>query len=516
MGAALREASMRIIIRRFGRSLTLPIVALLFALSAASLYGQATDPSTRYGQEIVIRGGLMFDGVSDTRVRNTGIVIRNGKFFEVHADLAGRDLSQARVIALSDDVTILPGMFDLHAHHNMALAGAGRVDEFTYNPIIWLANGVTSTWPAGEYNPEGMMEARKRIDSGKQIGARIFNSGPYFGAARCQGVNSYRIGCKDWPKDISEQKIRDEVDYWAEQGVRSLKIKLASPEQMRIIIDQAHKHGLTASSHLHTEDFHQEVDPRDAIQMGLDRIEHSIAPVEDVMRGRFPVGSPELNAIIRMMLSRNVYYDATMRVYGAAILAKVPGLQTTWTDESRFFTPYTRSLIAKRAASGVVDGAPQFQPAGSLRNFPLLFHHKVPELKAFYEAGGARLITVGTDAPTSGPNLGGFDYHRELQALVYAGIPPVAVLKAATMNGARALGVSDSFGSIEVGKWADLYVAAGNPLEHIEDARNVRMVMKAGQIYDPSALLESVEGKIGPSSPGDVSAWSAPRIAPSH
>jgi len=504
---------MHIIIRRFGRFLTLLIVALLFSFSAASLHGQATDPATRYGQEIVIRGGWLFDGVSDTRVRNTGIVIRNGKFFEVNANLTGRDLSQARVITLTDDMTILPGMFDLHAHHNMALVGAWRVDEFTYNPIIWLANGVTSTWPAGEFNPEGMMEARKRIDSGEQIGARIFNSGPYFGAARCQGSNNHLDGCKDWPREISEQKIRDDVDYWAERGVRSLKIKLAGPEQMRIIIDQAHKHGLTTGSHLQAEDFHQEVDPRDAIQMGLDRIEHSIAPVEDVMYGKFPVGSPELNAIFQMMLSRNVYYDATMRVYGASVLAKVPGLQTRWTDESRFFTPYTQSLIAKRAeaaAQSAAGGAPQGPPPGSLRDFPALFNHKVPELKAFYEAGGARLITVGTDDRTSGPNLGGFDYHRELQALVYAGMPPVVALKAATMNGAKALGVSDRFGSIEVGKWADLYVAVGNPLEHIEDARNVRMVMKAGRIYDPSELLKSVEGKIGPAGPDDVSAWNAP------
>src|SRR5262245_36154037 len=84
---------------------------------------------TSVAQQIVIRGGRLFTGVADSRVRNTGIVIVNGKFAEVGANLAGRDLSAALVIDVADDETILPGMFDLHAHHNMNLVGGGRVDE---------------------------------------------------------------------------------------------------------------------------------------------------------------------------------------------------------------------------------------------------------------------------------------------------------------------------------------------------------------------------------------------------
>ena len=101
----------------------------------------------------------------------------------------------------------------------------------------------------------------------------------------------------------------------------------------------------------------------------------------------------------------------------------------------------------------------------------------------------------------------GFAYHRELLAMVHAGLPPVVVLKAATMNGARALKVADKLGSIEVGKLADLYVAQGNPLEDIQTARNVKLVIKAGRVYDPVNLLQSAEGKIGPSGPDDHADW---------
>jgi imidazolonepropionase-like amidohydrolase len=88
--------------------------------------------------------------------------------------------------------------------------------------------------------------------------------------------------------------------------------------------------------------------------------------------------------------------------------------------------------------------------------------------------------------------------HRELHALVLAGIPPAAALRIGTINGARALNVSDKLGSIEVGKFADLFIVRGNPLVDIRNTRHVRTVVKAGVVYDPADLLRSVEGKIGP------------------
>ncbi len=91
--------------------------------------------------------------------------------------------------------------------------------------------------------------------------------------------------------------------------------------------------------------------------------------------------------------------------------------------------------------------------------------------------------------------------------MTYAGIPPAAVLKAATINGARALGVDARLGSIEAGKLADLYVVRGNPLEDIKAARDIRFVFRDGIAYDPAELLQSAEGKIGPTGPNDHADW---------
>jgi imidazolonepropionase-like amidohydrolase len=94
-----------------------------------------------------------------------------------------------------------------------------------------------------------------------------------------------------------------------------------------------------------------------------------------------------------------------------------------------------------------------------------------------------------------------------LHAMVLAGIPPAAALRIGTINGARALGVSDRLGTIEPGKLADLFVVRGNPLEDIRHTHDIRLVIKDGKTYDPAALLASVKGKLGPRSAADDVAW---------
>jgi imidazolonepropionase-like amidohydrolase len=203
--------------------------------------------------DIVITGGQLFDGVRDTLVPNTGLIVRRGIFLEAGSNLSARDLAAAEVIRLDPDQTILPGLFDLHAHYAVDLFGAGRVDEYTANPLIFLGNGVTSTFPAGEVDPEGMMAARRRIERGEQIGPRIMSSGPYFGSAR-----------PGWQaaKETPDQ-IRKEVDEWAARGVKGFKAKGIQPAQLEALIDQAHRYGLTVTGHLDSG-ARNSVNPRDA------------------------------------------------------------------------------------------------------------------------------------------------------------------------------------------------------------------------------------------------------------
>jgi imidazolonepropionase-like amidohydrolase len=447
------------------------------------------NPAALQPGDIVITGGQLFDGVRDTLVPNTGLVIRHGIFLEVGAALSGRDLGPAQVIRLDADQTILPGLFDLHAHYAVDLFGQGRVDEYTANPLIFLGNGITSTFPAGEVDPEGMMAARRRIERGEQVGPRIMSSGPYFGTARPHWSNATE----------TPEQIRKEVDEWAAKGVRGFKAKGIQPAQLVALIDQAHRYGLTVTGHLDSG-FRNSVNPRDAIYMGIDRIEHFMGG--DAITGdknayaslqSLDLSRPEVDAIFKLYLQRNVYYDATVSAYGYWYNPKDERVYPDW-DEQRFLTPHAREVVDART-----------KPQNA--QFKLLYEVKLKEVKRFYDAGGARLITVGTDHPSWGEYWSGFGTHRELRALAVAGIPPAAALKMATINPARAIGMGDKLGSIEAGKFSDLVVIRGNPLQDITTTHNVERVMVRGDLYDAKALLEQAKGTLGPKTAADDEWW---------
>lgn len=438
--------------------------------------------------DVIVRGGWLFDGTGDQVVPNPGIVVRAGKLL-VGGDPRALDLPGARIVELSMDEYILPGMFDLHAHYAVDLFGKGRVDETTAYPLLFLANGVTSTFPAGEVDPDPMRELRLAIERGDRVGPRIFSSGPYFGTARA-----------GWGAETTAEEIYREVDYWAERGVSGFKAKRITPEHLRALIERAHQHGLTVTGHLESG-FRNTVNPRDAILMGIDRIEHFLGgdafpadrPAYESLV-RFRPGTPEFERIARLYREHRVFFDPTLSAYGY-YGEQDPVVFEDFADEARYLTPYMREVVRQRA------------PRTVNQRFETIYHVKRPILKAFYDAGGGDLITLGTDHPSWGQFFSGFSVHRELHSLVLAGIPPAAALRIATINGARALGVGDRLGTIETGKWADLFVVRGNPLEDIRNTRNVRWTMKAGQIHDAAALLRSAEGRIGPAGPEDVSRW---------
>ena len=282
-------------------------VTIAMSLVPALAIAQWSTPSQ---DDVVIRGGWLFDGITDDRRRNSGIIIREGTFAAIDADLDNAVLSSTNVIDLSDTDTILPGMIDLHAHYNFDLVDNGRAEEVEFNGVIFLANGVTSTWSAGEYYPERVITQRDLIDAGEATGPRLFASGPYFGGFRCEyNVRNAADDCAAWPNDITEAEIRAEVDHWAKRGVTSIKIKQATPGEAKILIEQAHQNGMTTTGHLANYHGEYDVSIRDAILMGIDRIEHRLT---------LGVGGPrsaEMDQIVDLVLDYQVYYDPNLQMY---------------------------------------------------------------------------------------------------------------------------------------------------------------------------------------------------------
>jgi protein-tyrosine-phosphatase len=464
----------------------------IFAFCASNFsQAQTSWPETNTSATTtLIRDGWIFGSLSDERRRNSGILLQGDQIVAV--DTAQDTVTiNSKLIQLTDDQTILSGFIDLHAHYSLDFFYEGRVDEAYYNSLVYLANGVTSTWSAGEMNPQRIIDQRNKIQDGEAIGPRLLSSGPYFGGFRCEyDVKVAEDDCVAWPNDITDDEIRQEVDYWTNTGIRSIKIKQSTPHETKIIIDQAKKHGLTTTGHLANYLVEYDVSTLDAITMGMDRIEHqlllALSPQE--------ADPNELAEIIQLMIDKQVYYDPNLQMYGSVNLRQKHIHDMIWTDEAKYFTPYAKGLLEAR-------GSPP--PESDWAEY----RQRVIELLELYKAGGANLIVTGTDEPVYTTLLAGFAYHRELFALVDAGLPNAVVLKAGTINGAKALGIDNLVGTIKPGKLADIIVVNGNPLKDITAARDIAHVIANGIIHNPNNLLQSVENRIGPKNKDDHEFW---------
>ena len=224
------------------------------------------------------------------------------------------------------------------------------------------------------------------------------------------------------------------------------------------MIERAHFHGLTVTGHLDSGN-RNSVNPRDADHHGhrSHRALHGrrrlrggqigvrLVPGHDVRYAGLQEDRRAVHHASRV-LRRDLEH---LREYGAK--------DTVFTnyfagDERRFLTPYMRDELAKRP------------PRNNNVQFEKIYYVKRKEIKAFFDAGGGDLMTLGTDHPSWGEWFTPFSAAREMYAYSASGIPNWQILKIATINSARAMGFGDRLGTIEAGKWADLVVLRGNPL----------------------------------------------------
>jgi imidazolonepropionase-like amidohydrolase len=103
--------------------------------------------------------------------------------------------------------------------------------------------------------------------------------------------------------------------------------------------------------------------------------------------------------------------------------------------------------------------------------------------KQIADAGG--MVLLGAHG-----QLQGLGAHWELWMLQQGGMTPLEAIRAATIDGARYLGLDAELGSIEKGKLADLIVLDRNPLENIRNSESINMVMVNGRLFEGKTLNE--------------------------
>ena len=109
------------------------------------------------------------------------------------------------------------------------------------------------------------------------------------------------------------------------------------------------------------------------------------------------------------------------------------------------------------------------------------FRQAAAQAAKIQRAGG--LVGIGAHS-----ELQGLGYHWEMWAFEMGGMTPVEVLRAATIDGARIIGIDQDLGSIEAGKLADMVILDANPLENIRNTETIYRVVQNGRLYEGDTL----------------------------
>ena len=384
-----------------------------------------------------ILAGALWDGVAPTLQRNRLVVVENSRIIAIQAagSNPAADASAAGAHFINaTELTVMPGLWDAHIHP--------RVLDLTaqwWN--VTLAYGITTGLSNGG-TPYHSTQIREAIESGNMLGPRLIPSPlfdgqrPYYGhhrsvhdaealglelgKAKALGMHFYKVYVRA-PVSYMQETAR----FAAEQGLPSGSHFLSPGIQS----------GISAATHLSASQ-----------RMGYSWAESAQGnSYQDVMtlftQGDFNLSSHHT--------SRN------------NILGDDPSIL----DDPRFRTlmPVNYHTQIIREAS-TAPTAEQWQAVRDSLVTPVAI------------AAGGGLVTIGSDTPLSWPALA---LHAQLRAYA-AVVGNHAALQAVTLNAARYAKLDRDLGSIEVGKIADMLLVRGNPLEDVEHAADIELIIKNG------------------------------------
>lgn len=421
-------------------SLTLGCILVLAGQPAlAATYLHAGKLITAENNQVLTEQTIIIDG-------NKIVAVERGYLTPAAGDTL-IDLSQH---------TVLPGLMDMHTHFSSQLSatsyGEGqRLNEadFALRGAVFaektLLAGFTTVRELGDSHHVSVA-LRKAIAQGYVKGPRIFAAGkslattgghadPTNGLAYLlqgdPGPKEGVINGADDARKAVRQRYKDGADLikiTATGGVLSVAKSGMNPqfsdEELAAIVSTARDYGFKVAVHAHGKEGMQR-----AIKAGVDSIEHGTFMDKET---------------IALMKKHGTYYVPTISA-------------GKWVQQKAEIDGFFPELVRPKA-----------QAIGPLIQ------------KTFGEAYKAGVkIAFGTDAGVGahGDNWLEFVYMTE------AGMPALAALQAATIEGAKLLGMEQELGSIKVGKLADIIAVPGDPLQDIQLMGQVSFVMKDGQVF---------------------------------
>jgi imidazolonepropionase-like amidohydrolase len=440
---------------------------------------------------VAVTGALVVDVRSGT-VQPLDILIRDDRITQLRPRGALGKEQGVRAVDASG-LYAIPGLWDAHIH----VTNEPLLQEVI--GALLIANGVTSVRDMGGAI-ERLRAFRERSRGADAVAPRMWFSGPII-----DGMPAVRMN-QNFAVDTPQEALKS-LDSLIENGVDFIKVyEMLRPEVFTAIVERAHARGLKVTGHVPIR-----MTTPGVLEAGLDGIEHlrglELDCAEDPQRlltERVAIMDAHTSPTGGMELRRKVHEAVRPQALAHQSRARCTALIQSFVKHGTWHTP-TLNIVSFRALRLYDDphwrDRLRYVPAALQERWRKTLVEYTDETKyeewrahgewALQLVGemhrtGVRLL-VGTDAPAL-PTTPGFSLHDELQAMVRAGMPPLAVLQAATINPAEFFGATVEMGTIEQGKLADIVLLEANPLADIASSRRIRTVISKGRVYDRAAL----------------------------
>src|SRR6476660_7075148 len=308
----------------------------------------AQPPAT---STIAIVGATLIDGRGGPPILDS-VVIVHGDRIAVAGKRTSVTIPPGAEVIQANGLTLLPGLIDSHFH----------IDGDDPLPALYLSHGVTSIRDPGQW-----IEAYDAARKGPAPVPRLFLCGPHLDSPPpAYPTDSYIV------RDADETRLA--VNRFVDDGASAIKVYFRLPlALMKVAIDTAHVRGVPVMGHLEV------VDARDAINAGIDGIEHAtscgtaLLPLRDAEKyrqavlgdnnarreGRYQVWNsidlttPQAKALFKMIVERGVVVSPTL-----AVFERQPGDKETTDLHVRAFRQMETFVgLAKKAGAKIVVGS---------------------------------------------------------------------------------------------------------------------------------------------------------------
>jgi imidazolonepropionase-like amidohydrolase len=417
----------------------------------------------RYQAPVRIRNVRLFDPVAMALTAPVAVVISGNSIAAVEPPDSPATPGEVSIDGAGG--TLVPGMFEMHAH--LRQGGA----------LLNIAAGITSVRDMGNQNAV-LDKLVERIDAGTIGGPRVIRSGFIEGRSPFSANMGFVVD--------SQEKAIDAARWYAAHGYWQIKIyNSMNPAWVPALVAEAHRLGMRVAGHVPafgTADQMMEAGYDEMTHINQFMLQWVLGPTEDTRSllrvtalkrlAALDLNSPRAQHSINMIAERKIAIDPTIGIHERLLLGRdgeVPAGAVDYLDRM----PIGYQRAAKKA--WIDASAP-----GDDQAYRGAFEKIVATVKMLHERGV--FIVPGTDTG------GSFTYHRELELFQRAGMTPAEVLKRATYDMARYSGQDQRLGSIARGKLADFFLIPGDPTRELKAIKTISMVVKDGVVYFPSEI----------------------------